>query len=140
PSPQVVRGDVAAPPGADQAVLEQRGERRERLLDGRLRIGLVRQVEVDPIDTEPREARLDLPQHALTGEPEVGPVLHRVEGLRRDPRAVAARLEPLADPGLAAPAAVGVGVVEPAEPERPAGVHDVERLLAGLALAEEGWG
>src|SRR5581483_4468737 len=116
----------------------QRLEGLERLLDRSRRIGLVRQVNVDPLEAEALEARLHLAQDALAREAEVRAVLHRVERLRGDARPVAGLADPVADPLLAPPAAVGVRRVEPAEAELPGGVHDRERLLAALPLPEEG--
>ena len=49
----------------------------------------------------------------------------------------ALRREPLADPRLAASAAVRVGGVERRDPEIPGRVHDPRRLLARDALPEE---
>ena len=97
----------------------------------------MRQVEVDAVDAEPPQARLRLAQDPLPGEPEVGAVLHRVERLRGDPWLVAGRPHPVTDPLLAPSAAVRVGGVELPQPERPGGVHQLERLLFGLPLAEE---
>ena len=63
--------------------------------------------------------------------------VHRVVGLRRQPRTVAGRADPLADRRLAAAAAVRVRRVEPADAVVPGRVHDREGLVLRLALAEE---
>ncbi len=89
---------------------------------------------------EPPEAALELAPHARGREAAVAARLHRVEDLRREDELVptdTARAEPPPDRGLAAPAAVGVGGVEAPDPELPGGVHDRERLLLRLPLAEE---
>ena len=116
---------------------EERLEGGDRLGHRRVRVGLVREVEVEPLDAETAEACLRLAQDPLAGEPAIGAGLDRVERLGRDPRPVARRPQPVADPGLAPHAAVRVRRVEPAQPERPRRVHHRERLLAGLPLSEE---
>src|SRR5581483_368286 len=92
---------------------------------------------------EPAQAPLDLPPHPRGREPAVARVaLDRVEDLGGEdeplPHVRALPRAPLADPGLAAAAAVGVRRVEGRDPGLPGGVHQRERLLAGLALPEEG--
>src|SRR5262249_62258361 len=99
----------------------------------------MREIEVDAFDAEPAEARVDLPPHASGREAAVLTLRHRVERLRREPEPVgAARPDPLADAGLAAPAAVGVGGVEPRDARLPRGIHELDGLLERLALAAEG--
>src|SRR5207302_8954404 len=80
-----------------------------------------------------------LPPDALRREPRILAAVHGAEDLRREDELVAdaARAAPIADPGLAAPAAVRVRGVERADACRPRGVHDRERVLAGVALAEQ---
>src|SRR5204863_5099090 len=96
------------------------------------------EVEVDTIDAEPFQARVDLAPHSGGREPAIMPLVHRVEGLGGDAKPVgAARADPLADVRLAAAAAVRVGGVEPREPRLPGRVHELERLLERLALLEE---
>ena len=99
----------------------------------------MREIEVDAVDAEPLEARVDLPPHALGCEPVILALGHRVEGLGRDAKPLRpTRADPLADVRLAAAAAVRVGGVEPGDAGLPGGVHQLERLLERLALAEEG--
>src|SRR5204863_209132 len=112
-------------------------ERRRDLCERRVGIEGVREVDVDVVDAEPVEAGLELARHPRARKAPVCALLHRIERLRDDLRTVAAARHPLADPGLAAPAAVGVRRVERAHPERPRGVHQLERLLFRLALPEE---
>ena len=97
------------------------------------------QVHLHPLDAEPPQAALQLPPDALRREPRILAAVHRAEDLRREDELVAdaARAAPVADPGLAAPAAVRVRGVERADACRPRGVHDRERVLAGVALAEQ---
>src|SRR5207244_10641449 len=107
------------------------------LFGRRVRIGLVGGVDVDLSDSEPVQARLDLASHARTREPMILAPVHRIERLGRQLRPVAAARHPVADHRLAATAAVRIGCVEHRDAERPRGVHDPERLLLALALAEE---
>src|SRR5205085_6251242 len=96
---------------------------------------------VDALDPEPPQARLELALNAHWCEPVVLPLVHRVEGLRRKDDVLAhvesLRLQPVADPRLAATAAVRVGGVERRDPGLPGGVHDRERFFTALAFAEE---
>src|SRR5262249_16326796 len=133
----LVRRDVADPVRADDAALDELLERADRLLDRRVRIGRMREVEIDAIDSQPLEARVDLTEDAVATEPVVLAGVHWRERLRRDRRAVAGRSDPLADRRLAATAAVRVSRVEGRETERPRRVHDREGLLVRLARAEE---
>ena len=50
----------------------------------------VREIEVDALDAEPLEARVDLPPHARRREPAILALVHRVEGLRREAKPVGA--------------------------------------------------
>ena len=104
-------------------------------------VELVREVEIDALDAEPPQARLDLSLDPRATEAVVGARFHRVERLRLDGDRVAHRRallrEPLADPALAATAAVGVCRVERPDPELPARVHDPERLVVRDPLPEE---
>src|SRR5205823_802940 len=97
----------------------------------------------DALDAQAPQAPLELAADPVGREPAVGGVaLDRVEDLRAENEPVAHlepfRAPPLADPRLAAAAAVGVRGVEGRDAELPGGVHDRERLLPRLALAEEG--
>ena len=98
---------------------------------------MVREVEVERLDAEPLEARLELPPDPCRCEPSVGARLHRVEGLRREDGANAAGGDPAPDRPLAAAARVGVGGVERRDPELPGPVHDRRRLLVALAPADQ---
>src|SRR5207248_7145944 len=98
----------------------------------------VGEIEVDSVEAEPLQARVDLPPDARRREPVILTLVHRVERLRRDPEAARpARADPLADERLAAPAAVRVGGVEPRDARLPGRVHELERLLDRVALPEE---
>ena len=63
--------------------------------------------------------------------------VHRVVRLRGQPRAVAGRADPRPDRRFAAPAAVRVRRVEPADAGVPGGVHDREGLLLRLSAPEQ---
>src|SRR5205085_11020726 len=116
-------------------------ERAERLLDRRLRVLVVREVHVHTLDAQPAQAALELPADPGRPEAPVLALVHRVEDLRRELDALsdlrASRAKPVADVALAAPAAVCVRRVEGRNAELPRGVHQRERLLPRLALAEE---
>src|SRR5437588_5749215 len=133
--------DVARPDGPHLALADQLLEGLETALDRRVRVRLVRQVHVDPLDAEPGEAAVELPADPVRREAAVFARVHRVVDLRGelDPLAHigAFRAEPVADVGLAPPAAVGVRGVEGRDPEVPRGVHEREGLVARLAVAEE---
>src|SRR6185312_12360265 len=131
--------DVAQAVGADLAdgdeLLEDTGQlgRRDVVVPG------MREIEIDALDAGPLEARIDLATDPARCESAVVPFGERVEGLGRDAEAFRLpRADPLADVGLAATAAVGVGGVEPRDARLPGRVHELERLLERLALAEEG--
>ena len=128
--------EVAEPVRADLAVGLQLLERLDRLVERRLRVVVVGEVEVDLLDAEPLEARLELSEHARAREASILAAVHRVERLRRQARPAARRAQPLADHRLAAAAGVGVRRVEPADPELPARVHQRERVLPRQALVE----
>ena len=103
----------------------------------------MRQVHVDTLDAEAAQAPLELPADPLWREAVVRRVtLDGVEDLRAEDETRAnlgpLGAPPLADPGLAAAAAVRVGGVERRDPELPGAVHDRERLLARLPLPKEG--
>src|SRR5205814_8286077 len=66
----------------------------------------------------------------------VAALRHRVERLRRDPRPVARGAQPAPDHRLAAPAAVRVGGVDPADPEPVGRVEQREHLLLRGTHAE----
>src|SRR5262249_918082 len=91
---------------------------------------------------EPCEARLDLPRDPPRGEAVILAGVHRVERLRLDRYLVADGRpfprEPLADPRLAATAAVGVGGVERPDAEIPARIQDPRRSPPRDPLSEEG--
>src|SRR5207248_2637433 len=80
---QVLAGDVAPAHRADLPFADELAEDSERVGQRRVRIGLVRQVQVDALDAEAAKAALD-------GAPDPGrrqtsvarPTLHRVEHLR----------------------------------------------------------
>ena len=130
---EIARADRAHLPGLNELV-----ERPQRLLDRRLRVGLVRQVQVEPLDSQPLQAAFQLPQDPLARETAIGGVSgHRPVDLRAEQNRLAALAAPLADPGLAAPTAVGGRGVEERDPCGPGSVHQGERLHLGLALPKE---
>src|SRR6266540_2912587 len=88
------RGEVAEPVGADGALVDELVERAERLCERRLRVELVRQIEVDPVDAEPLEARRELAQDPVAREAAVVARVHGVVRLRREPRPVPGCLDP----------------------------------------------
>jgi hypothetical protein len=112
-------------------------ERLDRLRQRRIRVELVREVDVDVVDAETVEARLELPCDPGASEAAVLAGVHRVERLGGDLRALAPAGDPRPDRSLAAAAAVRVGSVERRQAELPGGVHDQKRFLLALALAEE---
>src|SRR5205807_9967937 len=65
---QLVGVEVGHAPSLDQPGLDERLERRHRLLEWCFRIERVREVDVDPIDSEAVEAGFDLPHHPLARE------------------------------------------------------------------------
>ena len=100
----------------------------------------MREVDVDAVDAEPSEARVDLPADAIRCEAVVLALGHRRERLRRDADPLGLPgAEPLADVRLAAAAAVCVGGVEPREARGVGSVEELERLLLRVALPEERW-
>ncbi|OLE01771.1 MAG: hypothetical protein AUG91_00315 [Actinobacteria bacterium 13_1_20CM_4_69_9] len=129
--------EVAHAPRLDQADLQKPLERAGRLLERRVRIEIVCEIEVHRVDSEAVEARLELARHPGARHPVVGARLHRIERLGDDHGPIAAACDPVPDPLLASSAAVRVGGVERADAERPRGVHQLQRLLLALALAEE---
>src|SRR5215207_1316462 len=131
--------DVAGPDRADTAGVEELGEGLDGLRDRRVWIRLVDHVRVHPLDPEPVEAPLDLPQDPVAVETAVGRIADdRMEDLRRERRPIPSVGHPPPDPGLAPPAAVRVGRIEPGEPQLPGSVHQGERLFFRLTLPEEG--
>ena len=137
--PQLRAVDVAEAVGADLPGGDELLEDARELGGRDVRIRRVREIEVDALDAEPLEARVDLPPHPSRSETVILALGHRVERLGRDPEPVRLpRANPLADVRLAASAAVGVGGVEPRDARLPGRVHELERLLQRLALAEEG--
>ena len=76
---------------ADLALLDEVGERAERLVDVGLRVGAVDLVEVDPVGAEPPQRVLDLPDDpAARVAAAVGVVAHRHVDLGREDDVVAA--------------------------------------------------
>ena len=82
--------DVAQPvgadlPGGDELVEDARElGRRDVVVPG------VREIEIDALDAEPREARVDLAPHPRRREAVILALVHRVEGLRREPQTLRA--------------------------------------------------
>ena len=131
-----------APRGADRARADELVEREERLLLRDVRVEVVGQVERDAVDAEPAKARLHLPADPAAAQaPGRRPSLIGLNvfvAITTSSRTVAPlRPEPLADPGLAAPATVRVGGVERADAELPRLVEQPERVVAARPLAEE---
>src|SRR5205814_4467452 len=98
----------------------------------------VAEIEIHALHAEPLQARFELSRDALGRESVVSALLHRVERLRREHRAVRpARAQPLAEIRLAAAAAVRIGGVECRDPGVPRRIEQLERLLARFPLTEE---
>ena len=113
-------------------------ERTKRFLDRRLRIRLVRQIQVEPVRPEPLEAAFDLPKDPLAREaPVVGIAGHRPVDLAAQKNRRSALLLPFADPALAAASAVGGRRVEEGDPRGQGRVHESESLLLRLSAPEE---
>ena len=75
--------------GRDLALRTQLVERRSGLGDRHVGIPVVGEEQVDALDAEPLQARLELPLHARGREAVVGALVHRVERLRREDDLVA---------------------------------------------------
>src|SRR5207248_2058853 len=76
---------VAQAPRSDQALPAQRLERLDGVRNRHGRIRLVREIEIDPVDTEPLEARRQLTANALGRQPRVrGVAANGVEDLGRE--------------------------------------------------------
>ena len=103
------RADVA-----DLALVDEIGERAERLVDVGVRVGAMQLVEVDPVGAEPPQRVLDLVDDpAARGAAAVGVVAHRHPELRRQHDVVAAAAgECLADDLLRLAGGVDVGGVD----------------------------
>ena len=99
----------------------------------------MRQVQVEPLDSQPLQAAFHLPQDPLARETAVVRVSgHRPVHLRAEQQnRLAALTAPLADPALATPTAVGGGGVEERDPGGPGSVHQRKCLVLGLPPAEE---
>ena len=137
PGGHVARADVVDRPCAHEVV-----ERAERLVERRVRVGLVREEQVEMARAEALQAPLDLALQVPAREAVVvRAVADGVERLARQQHLVAHRRalagQPAADRRLAAPTAVGVCRVEDVDAEVERGVHDPRRLVVVLALAEE---
>src|SRR5581483_2477410 len=129
---------VREPPRADEALLDEPLEAGDGVRERRAGVRLVCEVEIDTLDAEPAEARLELPPDPVGREPGVGGIADgRVEDLRRQGRPVPPLGDPAPDPRLAAAAAVAVGRVEPRDARVPGAVHDPHRLVLRDALTEE---
>jgi len=112
-------------------------ERAERLVDRRVRIDFMDEIQIEPIGPQPAEARVDLPEDVEPREPAL--VRARpdgIEDLRAHDDAVAHRgpfrVEPVADERLTASAAVGVSRVEHVDAGVPGAIHQGMCLRLGL--------
>ena len=86
------------PDVADLALLDEVGERAERLVDVGVRVGSVYLVEVDPVGAESSQRVLDLLDDPAAGSSAVvGVVVHRDEELGGQHDVVASALQCLAD-------------------------------------------
>ena len=104
---------------ADLALLDEVGQRAERLLDVDVRVGAVDLVEVDPVGAQPPQRVLDrLDDPAPRAAAAVGVLAHRHEELRRQHDVVAAALERLADDLLGLAGGVDVGGVDEVDRRR----------------------
>ena len=83
--------EVGCADGANLPRPDERVERGQGLLLRRVGVELVREVEVDLVDAEPLQARLELTLDPRAREAMVCARLHRVEGLRLDRDGVAHR-------------------------------------------------
>ena len=136
------RGGVVvaeSPQAADHPLGDELLEGGDRLGERRLGVAVVREVEVDPVDAEPLEAALDLAPDPVAREAPVAG--SPVTGLKtlvvtRSPSGLAVGA-PAADERLAAPAAVGVGRVEPADPGAQAASMISHASSSFVAPAEE---
>ena len=125
---------------ADLALVDQVGQRRQRLLDVGMRFGAVDLVQVDPVGAEPPQRVLHRADDPAAGAAlPVGIVAHRAVELGGEDHVVPpAAGERLADDllGLALP--VDVGGVDEVDPGVQRGVDDPDRLVViGVAPRAE---
>ena len=62
---------VRKTPRSDQTLVARRLERRDRVAEWRRLVRLVREIEVDAVDSEPLETALELPANPIRREPGV---------------------------------------------------------------------
>ena len=122
------RADVA-----DLALLDEVGERAERLLDVDGRIGAVHLVEVDVVGAEAPQRVLDRPDDpAPRPAAPVGVLAHRHEELGREHDVVAPVLQRLPDDLLRLTGGVHVGGVDEVDAGVEGGVDDADRVVVIL--------
>ena len=128
------RADVA-----DLALVDEIGQRAERLVDVGVRDGTMHLVEVDPVGAQAPQRVLDLgddpaPRDAAA----VGIVTHRAPELRGQHDVVAAALQGLADDLLRLAGGVDVGGVDEVDPGIQRAVDDADRVVVvGVAPCAE---
>ena len=126
----LARGEGGVPEVADLALMDEVGERDERLLDVGVGARPVDLVEVDPVRAEPAQRVLDRAHDpAARAALPVGVVAHRAVELGGQDDVVAAALQRLADDLLGLPAGVDVGGVDEVDAGVERGVDDADRLV-----------
>ena len=128
------------PEVADLPLVDQIGERAERLVDVGVRVGAVDLVEVDPIRVQAPQGVLDAPDDAAPGSASPAEVIaHREADLGRqhDVLALAAG-QGLADDLLGLTGGVDVGGVDEVDAGVERSVDDPDRfLVVGLTPSAE---
>ena len=124
------------------ALVHEISERVERLLERCLGVGLVHEIEIEPLGVESRQACVDLAlDMAARQAAVVRPIPDGVEHFRAQKKLIAnARVlcfRPASDERLARAAAIGVGSVEEIDAELERAVHEPERILLAFPHAEK---
>ena len=132
-------GERGGPDVADLALLNEIGERAERLVDVGFGVGAVHLVEVDPVGTQAPQRVLDLGDDPAARTAAVVRVLvHRHTELRGQHDIVATALERLADDLLRLAGGVDVGGVDEVDPGVQRAVDDADRVVVvGVAPGAE---
>ena len=124
---------------ADLALLDEVGQRAERLVDVDGRVRAVHLVEVDPVGAQAPQRALDLADDPAARDAAlVGVVAHRSPELRGQDDVVAAALERLADDLLGLAGRVDVGGVDEVDAGIEGAVDDADRVVVvGVAPGAE---